>query len=161
MADQGQHNECVTQAKTTSHPEPFSHRRLRVSKVERLLKHCNSRPPGWVRPTYGLRTASLLAANRPSSRNLSHHSIWATRAHPKVALGLSLHGMLIWQQVAQAWSLLKEHPFVTPDDVQEVGQPFATALWVLFGVGWLLVLISTCSAYPLYSRSCGVVLIAL
>ena len=44
----------------------------------------------------------------------------ATRSHPKVTLGLSPRGMLIWQRVSQAWAFLKGRPFVTPDDVQEV-----------------------------------------
>ena len=47
----------------------------------------------------------------------------ATRAHPKVTLGLSPRGLLIWQRVAQAWAYLKDRPFVTPDDVQEVAGP--------------------------------------
>jgi MoxR-like ATPase len=47
----------------------------------------------------------------------------ATRAHPKVMLGLSPRGVLIWQRVAQAWAFLKGRPFVTPDDVQEVAAP--------------------------------------
>lgn len=46
-----------------------------------------------------------------------------TRAHSKVTLGLSPRGLLIWQRVAQAWAFLKGRPFVTPDDVQEVGRP--------------------------------------
>lgn len=44
----------------------------------------------------------------------------ATRSHPKVTLGLSPRGLLIWQRVAQAWAFLKDRPFATPDDVQEV-----------------------------------------
>ena len=47
----------------------------------------------------------------------------ATRAHPQVALGLSPRGLLIWQRVAQAWAFLRQRPFVTPDDVQQVAQP--------------------------------------
>jgi len=47
----------------------------------------------------------------------------ATRSHPKVTLGLSPRGTLIWQRVAQAWAFLKDRPFVTPDDVQEVAGP--------------------------------------
>jgi MoxR-like ATPase len=47
----------------------------------------------------------------------------ATRAHPKVALGLSPRGMLSWQRVAQAWAFLKGRSFVTPDDVQQVAAP--------------------------------------
>jgi MoxR-like ATPase len=30
---------------------------------------------------------------------------------------------LTWQRVAQAWAFLKDRPFVTPDDVQEVAGP--------------------------------------
>jgi MoxR-like ATPase len=29
----------------------------------------------------------------------------------------------MWQRVAQAWAFLRQRPFVTPDDVQEVAQP--------------------------------------
>ena len=47
----------------------------------------------------------------------------ATRGHPKVPLGLSPRGLLTWQRVAQAWAFLKDRPFVTPDDVQEVARP--------------------------------------
>ena len=44
----------------------------------------------------------------------------ATRDHPRVPLGLSPRGLLVWQRVAQAWAYLHGRPFVTPDDVQEV-----------------------------------------
>ncbi|WP_020467973.1 AAA family ATPase [Zavarzinella formosa] len=44
----------------------------------------------------------------------------ATRSHSRIPLGLSPRGLLIWQRVAQAWAFLKQRPFVTPDDVQEV-----------------------------------------
>jgi MoxR-like ATPase len=47
----------------------------------------------------------------------------ATRAHPQVALGLSPRGLLMWQRIAQAWAFLRQRPFVTPDDVQQVAQP--------------------------------------
>ncbi|HEY1380093.1 MAG TPA: MoxR family ATPase [Gemmataceae bacterium] len=47
----------------------------------------------------------------------------ATRSHPQVTLGLSPRGLLIWQRVAQAWAFLRERPFVTPDDVQQVAGP--------------------------------------
>jgi MoxR-like ATPase len=47
----------------------------------------------------------------------------ATRAHPSVTLGLSPRGLLIWQRVAQAWAFLRQRPFVTPDDVQQVAPP--------------------------------------
>jgi MoxR-like ATPase len=47
----------------------------------------------------------------------------ATRAHNRVALGLSPRGLLTWQRIAQGWAFLKGRPFVTPDDVQEVARP--------------------------------------
>ena len=47
----------------------------------------------------------------------------ASRSHEKVALGISPRGMLIWQQVAKAWAILKQRDFVTPDDIQEVAMP--------------------------------------
>ncbi len=46
-----------------------------------------------------------------------------TRTHPRVNLGLSPRGLLIWQQVAQGWAFLKGRPFVTPDDVLAVAEP--------------------------------------
>ncbi len=47
----------------------------------------------------------------------------ATRTHPKVSLGLSPRGLLIWQRVAQAWAFLQQRPFVTPDDVRAMAYP--------------------------------------
>ena len=47
----------------------------------------------------------------------------ATREHPKVELGLSPRGLIIWQRVAQAWAFLKGRTFVTPADIQAVAVP--------------------------------------
>jgi len=47
----------------------------------------------------------------------------ASRAHAKVALGVSPRGLLVWQRVAQAWAYLAGRTFVTPDDVQVVAGP--------------------------------------
>jgi MoxR-like ATPase len=47
----------------------------------------------------------------------------ATRKHPRVSLGLSPRGLLIWQRVARAWAFLRGRAFVTPDDVQQVARP--------------------------------------
>jgi MoxR-like ATPase len=47
----------------------------------------------------------------------------ATRSHAQVTLGLSPRGLLMWQRVAQAWAFLRQRPFVTPDDVQQVAGP--------------------------------------
>jgi MoxR-like ATPase len=46
-----------------------------------------------------------------------------TRNHPRVPLGLSPRGLLVWQRVAQAWAFLRNRPFVTPDDVKAVAPP--------------------------------------
>jgi MoxR-like ATPase len=47
----------------------------------------------------------------------------ATRDNPKITLGLSPRGLLIWQRVSQAWAFLQGRPFVTPDDVRAVAGP--------------------------------------
>lgn len=47
----------------------------------------------------------------------------ATRVHSGVLLGVSPRGMMIWQQVAKAWAVLKNRDFVTPDDIQDVAFP--------------------------------------
>lgn len=47
----------------------------------------------------------------------------ATRRHPSCVLGVSPRGLLIWQRVAQAWALLQERSYVTPDDVQAMAAP--------------------------------------
>ena len=46
----------------------------------------------------------------------------ATREHPKVELGLSPRGLIIWQRVAQASAFLKGRTFVTPADIQAVAK---------------------------------------
>ncbi len=47
----------------------------------------------------------------------------AFRNHPKIPLGLSPRGLLIWQRVSQAWAFLQGRPFVTPDDVKHISGP--------------------------------------
>lgn len=47
----------------------------------------------------------------------------ATRNHPKVELGLSPRGLLIWLRVAQARAALQGRNFVIPEDVQTVAIP--------------------------------------
>lgn len=44
----------------------------------------------------------------------------SSRSHESVMLGVSPRGMMIWQQVAKAWAVLKNRDFVTPDDIQDV-----------------------------------------
>lgn len=46
-----------------------------------------------------------------------------TRNHPRVHLGLSPRGLLIWQRCAQAHAFLSHRDFVTPDDIQEIAAP--------------------------------------
>lgn len=47
----------------------------------------------------------------------------ATRQHPRLRLGISPRGLLIWQRVAQAHAFLQNRQFVTPDDAQNVAGP--------------------------------------
>jgi MoxR-like ATPase len=47
----------------------------------------------------------------------------AIRAHREVSLGVSPRGLIIWQNVAQAWACLQGRDFVTPDDVRAVAEP--------------------------------------
>ncbi|GAB5405544.1 MAG: MoxR family ATPase [Aureliella sp.] len=47
----------------------------------------------------------------------------ASRNHEDISLGVSPRGMLIWQQMARAWAVLKGRDFVTPDDIQDVAFP--------------------------------------
>ncbi|MFN9341259.1 MAG: AAA family ATPase [Planctomycetota bacterium] len=47
----------------------------------------------------------------------------AIRAHREVTLGVSPRGLIIWQNVAQAWACLHGRDFVTPDDVRVVAEP--------------------------------------
>jgi len=44
-------------------------------------------------------------------------------ATPKVELGLSPRGLIIWQRVAQSWAFLQGRTFVTPADIQAVAVP--------------------------------------
>lgn len=46
-----------------------------------------------------------------------------SRDHPRIQLGVSPRGLLIWQRVCQAWAFLQGRPFVTPDDVQAMARP--------------------------------------
>lgn len=47
----------------------------------------------------------------------------ATRGHPRISLGVSPRGLLMWQRCAQAAARLDGREFVTPDDVQAVAEP--------------------------------------
>ena len=71
----------------------------------------------------GLQDRVARVAVEPPVRGYLVDLARATRSHPKVTLGLSPRGLLIWQRVAQAWAYLQDRPFVTPDDVQEVAGP--------------------------------------
>ena len=74
-------------------------------------------------------------SRQPERPRLSGRSRRATRSHPQVTLGLSPRGLLIWQRVAQAWAFLRQRPFVTPDDVQQVAQSCARRPpWLASGV---------------------------
>ena len=47
----------------------------------------------------------------------------ATREHPEIGMGLSPRGIIIWQEMAQAWSWIQGRNYVTPDDIQTVAKP--------------------------------------
>ena len=46
-----------------------------------------------------------------------------TRQQPRLHLGLSPRGLLIWQRCAQATAFLQGRSFVTPDDLQSISGP--------------------------------------
>jgi len=76
-----------------------------------------------------------------------------TRIHPRITLGLSPRGLLIWQRVAQAWAFLKGRPFVTPDDVQAVAEPIlAVRLGVEAAPAAVICEILSAVAVPLYPK---------
>ena len=47
----------------------------------------------------------------------------AIREHPRVMLGTSPRGLLVWLRLAQGWARLQERDFVTPDDIHAVALP--------------------------------------
>jgi MoxR-like ATPase len=47
----------------------------------------------------------------------------AIHEHPRVTLGISPRGLLLWLRLAQAWARLRGRNFVTPDDIQAVALP--------------------------------------
>jgi MoxR-like ATPase len=83
-------------------------------RVERVLE---------VRELASLQERVAAVAMSPNVRSYLVDLGRATRGHPQVTLGLSPRGLLLWQRVAQAWAFLRQRPFVTPDDVQQVAQP--------------------------------------
>jgi len=67
------------------------------------------------------RTRQIAVA--PSLREYFVAVAHASRAHPRIHLGLSPRGLLLWQRAAQARAVLQHRAFVTPDDVQDVALP--------------------------------------
>ncbi|MEM1010828.1 MAG: AAA family ATPase [Planctomycetota bacterium] len=65
---------------------------------------------------------SSIACEEPVRRYLVRLAT-ATRDHPRVTLGLSPRGLLVWQRLAQAKATLVGRDFVTVDDVQHVARP--------------------------------------
>jgi MoxR-like ATPase len=47
----------------------------------------------------------------------------ALRSHKEVRNGLSPRGLIMLQRVSQAFALLQQRDFVTPDDIQQVAKP--------------------------------------
>lgn len=57
----------------------------------------------------------------------------ATRSHPRIALGVSPRGGLIWQRLAQAHAFLSGRDFVAPDDLKAMAMPCLNHRLVLAG----------------------------
>lgn len=65
---------------------------------------------------------SETAASRPV-RNYLAALGEAIHEHPRVTLGVSPRGLLLWLRLAQAWARLQDRDFVIPDDIQAVALP--------------------------------------
>jgi MoxR-like ATPase len=76
--------------------------------------------PGQLR---GLQAAVAEVGVAPSIQKYLVDFAHATRTHAQVSVGLSPRAILAWQRLAQAWALLNERTFVTPDDVKDVARP--------------------------------------
>jgi MoxR-like ATPase len=70
-----------------------------------------------------------------------------SREDPRVTIGLSPRGLLLWQRVAQAWALLQNRAFVTPDDVQAVARPVLAVRLMVEG-DWELVVDQMLQSVP-------------
>lgn len=67
-------------------------------------------------------TVGALEVSEPVRRYLVELAT-ATREASNISLGLSPRGVIIWQQMSQAWAWLQGRNFVIPDDVQRVAEP--------------------------------------
>jgi MoxR-like ATPase len=84
-----------------------------------------------VHPPRIMETAELIELQQQVSRIVVSPKVRAyivdlgraSRSQARISLGLSPRGLLTWQRVAQAWAFLRQRPFVTPDDVQQVALP--------------------------------------
>ncbi|MFZ5829895.1 MAG: AAA family ATPase [Planctomycetota bacterium] len=68
------------------------------------------------------KAASLVAAELPVRQYVAQLGE-AIREHPRVTLGISPRGQLIWLRLAQAWALLRGRSYVVPDDIQDLALP--------------------------------------
>lgn len=59
----------------------------------------------------------------PSLQDFMVRVVNETRSHPRVLLGVSPRGTLIWQRIAQAHAFVSGRTFVTPDDLRAVSGP--------------------------------------
>ena len=67
-------------------------------------------------------TVGALEVSEPVRRYLVELAT-ATCEASNISLGLSPRGVIIWQQMSQAWAWLQGRNFVIPDDVQRVAEP--------------------------------------
>lgn len=73
-----------------------------------------------------LRQLQAVVAGISVARSIQEYLVdlaHATREHPRLTLGLSPRGLLIWQRLCQARAFLQQRDYVIPDDVQEVALP--------------------------------------
>ncbi|MEM8875499.1 MAG: AAA family ATPase [Planctomycetota bacterium] len=74
----------------------------------------------------GLRTLQRHVASVAAEQRVRQYLVdlaAASRKHPRVTLGISPRGLLIWQRLAQAKATLRGNDYVTADDVQSVARP--------------------------------------
>ncbi|QDT15027.1 ATPase family associated with various cellular activities (AAA) [Alienimonas californiensis] len=106
---------------TVGYPSPAEEAGLLAAAVGERLDTPPPEPP--VTDAAGLaalQTATAAVAVTPPVRDYLLRLATATRTHPRIELGVSPRGLLTLQRVAQAWALLSERDFVSPDDVQDV-----------------------------------------
>jgi MoxR-like ATPase len=107
------------------YPSPESEREMLAAAVGELDAEGSHAQEPVIAPGELLllqsQTASVFVA--PEMQDYLTQLGAATRKHARCSLGVSPRGLLIWQRVAQAWAMLQNRDFVTPDDIQQIASP--------------------------------------